>query len=60
MRRPGIEPGSIDWKATMLTITPPTLDFLMHLAKLEQESLNQIFTQFTIKAIVSKHYKVEL
>ena len=25
MRRPGIEPGSTAWKATMLTITPPTL-----------------------------------
>ena len=25
VRRPGIEPGSIAWKATMLTITPPTL-----------------------------------
>ena len=24
MRRPGIEPGSTAWKATMLTITPPT------------------------------------
>ena len=26
LRRPGIEPGSTAWKATMLTITPPTLD----------------------------------
>ena len=26
MRQPGIEPGSIAWKATMLTFTPPTLD----------------------------------
>ena len=25
MRRPGIEPGSTAWKATMLTITPTTL-----------------------------------
>ncbi len=25
MRRPGIEPGTIAWKATMLTTTPPTL-----------------------------------
>ena len=25
MRWPGIEPGSIAWKATMLTIIPPTL-----------------------------------
>ena len=25
MRQPGIEPGSIAWKATMLTFTPPTL-----------------------------------
>ena len=24
MRRPGIEPGSTAWKATMLTFTPPT------------------------------------
>ena len=24
MRQPGIEPGSIAWKATMLTFTPPT------------------------------------
>ena len=26
LRRPGIEPGSTAWKATMLTITPPTLE----------------------------------
>ena len=25
LRRPGIEPGSIAWKATMLTTIPPTL-----------------------------------
>ena len=25
MRQPGIEPGSIAWKATMLTFTPPTM-----------------------------------
>ena len=25
VRRPGIEPGTIAWKATMLTTTPPTL-----------------------------------
>ena len=25
VRRPGIEPGSTAWKATMLTFTPPTL-----------------------------------
>ena len=24
LRQPGIEPGSIAWKATMLTVTPPT------------------------------------
>ena len=28
MRQPGIEPGSIAWKATMLTFTPPTLMLL--------------------------------
>ena len=26
MRRPGVEPGSTAWKATMLTVTPPTPD----------------------------------
>ena len=25
LRRPGVEPGSTAWKATMLTVTPPTL-----------------------------------
>ena len=25
MHWPGVEPGSIAWKATMLTVTPPTL-----------------------------------
>ena len=25
MRRPGVEPGTIAWKATMLTVTPSTL-----------------------------------
>ena len=27
VRQPGIEPGSIAWKATMLTFTPPTLKY---------------------------------
>ena len=30
VRQPGIEPGSIAWKATMLTFTPPTLDICYH------------------------------
>ena len=30
VRQPGIEPGSIAWKATMLTFTPPTLIILVH------------------------------
>ncbi len=25
LRWPGVEPGSTAWKATMLTVTPPTL-----------------------------------
>ena len=29
MRWPGIEPRSTAWKATMLTITPPTLYLIM-------------------------------
>ena len=31
MRRPGVEPGSTAWKATMLAITPPTLVGLQRL-----------------------------
>ena len=27
VRRPGVEPGSTAWKATMLTVTPPTLEW---------------------------------
>jgi hypothetical protein len=36
MHRPGVEPGSTAWKATMLTVTPPTLiylDFSINLQK---------------------------
>ena len=32
MRQPGIEPGSIAWKATMLTFTPPTLSITIYFA----------------------------
>ena len=28
VRRPGVEPGSTAWKATMLTVTPPTLQLV--------------------------------
>ena len=28
MRWPGVEPGSTAWKATMLTVTPPTLAYV--------------------------------
>ena len=34
MRRPGVEPGSTAWKATMLAITPPTLVEVMYLTLL--------------------------
>lgn len=33
LRQPGIEPGSIAWKATMLTFTPPTPVALCPLSK---------------------------
>ena len=33
VRQPGIEPGSIAWKATMLTFTPPTPYQIMALFK---------------------------
>ena len=29
LRWPGVEPGSTAWKATMLTVTPPTLTYLI-------------------------------
>ena len=29
LRQPGVEPGSIAWKATMLTATPLTLAYLV-------------------------------
>ena len=32
MRQPGIEPGSIAWKATMLTFTPPTVLITLYFA----------------------------
>ena len=35
VRRPGVEPGSTAWKATMLTVTPPTLP---HRASVKSES----------------------
>ena len=41
MRRPGIEPGSIAWKATMLTFTPPTLSVYLESC---QESCNRLIT----------------
>ena len=33
VRQPGVEPGSIAWKATMLTATPPTLDIIEQVIK---------------------------
>ena len=41
MRQPGIEPGSIAWKATMLTFTPPTLLITIYFAA---ESFNFFWT----------------
>ena len=32
LRKPGIEPGSIAWNATMLTFTPPTLLITIYFA----------------------------
>ena len=38
VRWPGIEPGSNAWKASMLTITPPTLENLQSRKKSDFES----------------------
>ena len=38
VRQPGIEPGSIAWKATMLTFTPPTLDTCGKIADVYKKS----------------------
>ena len=32
LREPGVEPGTIAWKATMLTVTPFTLAFPQNLS----------------------------
>ena len=42
VRQPGIEPGSIAWKATMLTFTPPTLhtDILFATIKIFEKFVN--------------------
>ena len=34
VRQPGVEPGSIAWKATMLTATPPTLASLQRVTRI--------------------------
>ena len=39
--RPGVEPGSTAWKATMLTVTPPTHLLIMH--------VNKLFSKFELK-----------
>ena len=48
MRWPGIEPGSNAWKASMLTITPPTLD---------SESLESRINTHSTKISVTSLYK---
>lgn len=41
VRRPGVEPGSTAWKATMLTVTPPTqATFLRHTIPSEYTQLS--------------------
>ena len=42
MRWPGIEPGSIAWKATMLTFIPPSLIFAEPTALVVTELLEVI------------------
>jgi hypothetical protein len=37
VRRPGVEPGSTAWKATMLTVTPPMLHISVPLSLLDNE-----------------------
>ena len=41
VRRPGVEPGSTAWKATMLTVTPPTLLHRVHFNS--QTGLHSVF-----------------
>ena len=38
LRRSGIEPGSTAWKATMLTVTPPTPGYFSRAVNLKQNS----------------------
>ena len=51
LRQPGIEPGSIAWKATMLTFTPPTLSIL-------KSELTFIFI-YNLSEIVSQMLKLD-
>ena len=55
MRRPGVEPGSTAWKATMLTVTPPTL-YVKLINVLVISSQNKVtFLKFTFRIIDILH-----
>ena len=53
VRWPGIEPGSIAWKATMLAFTPPTLAERYHWKKTIYTAL---WNQNVISVIISSYY----
>ena len=59
VRRPGVEPGSAAWKATMLTVTPPTQLLLLvcpHSADNRfSKSMSKRLSQVSTLIYCSKH-----
>ena len=53
MRHPGIEPGSIAWKARMLTFTPPKLLIALYFAV---ESFNFLWNDDEILCNTTTRY----
>jgi hypothetical protein len=55
MRWPGIEPGSTAWKATMLTITPPShlllysFEIQIHYTLLSLLKIKTVFNSFDFR-----------
>ena len=60
LRQPGIEPGSIAWEATMLTITPLTQrDIMLHddVAFFNRRTFKKMHVDFVIFMIIQPLHK---
>ena len=65
MRRPGFEPGHVDWKSTVITVRPPTQKFANSLHSfseflISKANLTNLKNKELFKKLYTNYCKIKL